>query len=46
MIFFGNPDFQRSKGGFMFFEKNQNFTYASSWIYSMTTCGITVAKNV
>ena len=28
----------------MFFEKNHNFTYVSSWIYSMKKCGINVSK--
>ena len=41
---FGNIDSQRSKGGLMFSEKNHNFPYVSSWIYSITKCGITVAK--
>ena len=32
-------DFQRSKGGSTFSEKNLNFRYVSSRVYLMTKCG-------
>ena len=32
-------DFQRSKGGSKFNEKNLNFRYVPSGVYSMTKCG-------
>ena len=35
----GNIDFQRSRDGFIFFEKYHNFTYVSSGMYLMTICG-------
>ena len=44
LILFENIDFQRSKGVFMFSEQNYKFAYVLSWIFSMTKCGITVAK--
>ena len=34
-LFFGNTDFQRSKGGFMFSEKNQNFTYSVCFVLNI-----------
>ena len=38
-IIFFNIDFQRSKGGSTFSEKNLNFKYVSPGVYSMTKCG-------
>ena len=38
-FFIENINFQRSKGGFMFFEKYHNFTYVSSGMYLMTKWG-------
>ena len=38
-IYFFNIDFQRSKGGSTFSEKNLNFRYVSSDVYPMTKCG-------
>ena len=38
-IYFFNIDLQRSKGGSTVSEKNLNFRYVSSGIYSMTICG-------
>ena len=38
-IYFFNIDFQRSKGGSTFSEKNINFRYVSSGVYSMTKYG-------
>ena len=37
--FFLDIDFQRSKGGLTFSEKNHNFTYVSSEKYLLTKCG-------
>ena len=41
-----NIDFQRSKGGFTFPEKNHNFTYVRSWMFLMTKCDNTIIKAV
>ena len=45
-IYFFNIDFQRSKGGSMFSEKNLNFRYVSSAVYLMTKCGNSGIKAV
>ena len=45
-IYFFNIDFQRSKGGSTFSEKNLNFRYVSSAVYSMTKFGKSGIKAV
>ena len=39
IFFIRNYDFQRSRGGFICFEKYHNFTYVSSGMFLMTICG-------
>ena len=46
LFYLGNYDFQRSKGGFMFFEKYYYFIYVSSGMYSMTICEKSGIKTV
>ena len=47
LFIFLNIDFRRPKGGSTFSKKtNLNFTYVSSWVYSMTKCGKSGIKTV
>ena len=46
IVFNGNIDFQRSRGGFIFFEKYHNFTYVPAVMYLLTICGKNCNKTV